>query len=59
MTTKRFLTAVCALGLMMALCGCAHKRCCGDDSRSNAPPPGCCNKSLPPGYIPPPGAVVP
>lgn len=52
MTTKRFFLALIAFTLMLPLVGCRHKQCCGD--RSYAPPQPCCDKGLPPGYIPAP-----
>jgi hypothetical protein len=61
MTIRRLLLTTIALALMLPLCGCAcHRRCCGDDTRSMAPPSqGCCPKPPPVGYIPPPGAMNP
>lgn len=54
MFTKRFFLALFAFTLMMPLsgCGCRRNTCC--EKKSFAPPPACCDKQLPPGYLPGP-----
>lgn len=55
MFTKRLFLALFAFALMMPLsgCGCRRNACC--ENRSFAPPPQpCCNKQLPPAYLPGP-----
>jgi hypothetical protein len=54
MSTKRFFLMLIVFALMLPLSGCGcRKNCCGE--RSFAPPPQpCCDKGLPPGYIPGP-----
>jgi hypothetical protein len=58
MIVKRLLLAAFGIALLLPLSGCGcHRRCCGDDTRSQAPPPGCCNPPRAPGYVPPAGYV--
>jgi hypothetical protein len=53
MFTKRLFLALFAFSLTLPLsgCGCRRNTC---DKKSFAPPPACCDKQLPPGYIPGP-----
>ncbi|MCS6866096.1 MAG: hypothetical protein RMJ56_08670 [Gemmataceae bacterium] len=52
--TRRFWLILIALTLLMPLsgCGCRRNSCCAE--RSFAPPPTCCDRTLPPGLIPNP-----
>jgi hypothetical protein len=55
--TRRLVLAAFALSLLLPLSGCGCRRSCSScpPSASFAPPPGpCCDKGVPPGYLPPP-----
>lgn len=55
MLTKRLVLAVMALSTLLPLSGCGCRRNSCSNSSSFAPPPApCCDKGVPPGYLPPP-----
>jgi hypothetical protein len=55
MFIRRLILAIIALSTLLPLSGCGCRKSCCGSSNSFAPPPGpCCDKGLPPGYLPPP-----
>jgi hypothetical protein len=55
MLTKRFLLTAVAFLSLLPFTGCGCRKSCCSSSSSMAPPAGpCCDKGVPPGYLPPP-----
>lgn len=59
MNTRRILMALIAIASLLPLSGCGCRKSCSSCNSSNsfAPPPTppCCDKAVPPAYLPPPG----
>jgi hypothetical protein len=54
MLSKRFVLALFAFAMLLPLSGCGCRRNCSSNSASFAPPPACCDRSLPPAAFVPP-----
>lgn len=56
MLNKRYILALFASLMLLPLSGCGCRRNCSSNSSSFAPPPACCDRSLPPAAFVPPVA---
>jgi hypothetical protein len=54
MFTKRLILAVVAFASLLPFSGCGCRKSSCSNSSCAPPPAPCCDKSMPPGYLPPP-----